>query len=126
MDGLTVAFIGRVGQDAERRFLANGTTLVSVSVLVQDSKAADGQGQWVRCGRFGDEELDELVRQLVKGCEVYCEGKLRLKTWQGADGQTRSGLDCTAWRLEPIGAIGRRGVRSRRRPDGELPSEEAA
>lgn len=121
MDGLHCAFIGRVGQDAEVRFTANGSTLASCSVLVQDSKTTDGQGQWIRVARFGDEEIEDLVRQLVKGCEVYVEGRARLKTWQGADGVNRTGLDVTAWRLEPIGRIGRNGApRSRRRPDGDL------
>ena len=58
MDGLHVAFLGRVGQDAELRFTSSGTPLVNVSVLVQDSKAADGAGQWVRVGHFGDGDAE--------------------------------------------------------------------
>lgn len=118
MDGLHVAFIGRVGQDAERRFTSSGTPLVNVSLLVQDSKATDGAGQWVRVGHFGDDSED-LAEQLVKGTEVYCEGRLKLSTWQTADGAQRSGLNVTAWRLEPIGQIGRRAPQRRR--EGAMP-----
>ena len=110
MDGITCAFMGRVGQDAELRFTASGTPLVNVSVLVQDSKAADGQGQWVRVGRFGD-DAEDLAQQLAKGVEVYVEGRLKLNTWQASDGTQRSGLNVTAWRLELIGQIGRRSPR---------------
>jgi len=110
MDGITCAFMGRVGQDAELRFTASGTPLVNVSVLVQDSKAADGAGQWVRVGHFGD-DAEDLVPRIVKGAEVYVEGRLKLNTWQASDGTPRSGLNVTVWRLEPIGQIGRRSPR---------------
>ena len=119
MDGIHVAFLGRVGQDAELKWTSNGTPLVNVSVLVQDSKASDGQGQWVRCGRFGD-DAEELARQLVKGTEVYVEGRLKMNTWQAADGTPRSGLNVTAWKLEALGQIGRRrpAAAERRRTHG--------
>ena len=58
MDGLMCAFLGRVGQDAELKWTQNGTPLVNVSVVVQDSKAADGAGQWIRVGHFGDDAED--------------------------------------------------------------------
>jgi single-strand DNA-binding protein len=108
VDGLHCAFIGRVGQDAELKFTSNGSALVSVSVSVQDSKAE--QTQWIRIGHFGDAdgEAEDLARQLVKGTECYIEGRLKLKTWQGADGGQRSGLDCHAWKLEVLSRIGRR------------------
>ncbi len=107
MDGLHVAFIGRVGQDAELRFTASSTPLVNVSLLVQDHKAASDAGQWVRVGHFGD-DAEDLAQQLTKGVEVYCEGRLKMNSWQGQDGAPRSGLNVTAWKLEPVGQIGQR------------------
>jgi single-strand DNA-binding protein len=107
MDGLTCAFIGRVGQDAELKWTQNGTPLVNVSVLVQDSKVGDGAAQWIRVGHFGD-TAEDLAQQLVKGAEVYVEGRLKMNTWTTADGTPRSGLNVTAWKLEPLGQIGKR------------------
>jgi single-stranded DNA-binding protein len=115
IDGITCAFIGRVvGEGAQLKFTSSGTALVSVSVLVRDSKAADGDGQFARVGHFGD-DAEDLAPQLVKGVDVYIEGKLKLNTWQAADGAPRSGLNVTAWKLEPIGtaSIGRRAEQSR-------------
>ncbi len=109
-----MAMLGRVvGQGAELRFTSNGTPLVNVSILVQDSKAGDGEGQFVRIGHFGD-DAEALAEQLTKGVEVYCEGRLKMNTWQAADGTPRSGLNVTAWKLEPIGQIGRRAPRPMR------------
>ncbi len=107
MDGLHCAFIGRVvGQGAEMKFTSSGLPLVNVSLLVQDSKAGDGEGQFVRVGHFGD-EAEDLAQKLTKGVECYIEGRLKLNNWRAADGTQRSGLNVTAWRLEPIGQIGR-------------------
>jgi single-strand DNA-binding protein len=118
VDGLHAAFLGRVGQDAELKFTSQGTALVSVSVSVQDSKA-DGPPQWIRIGKFSDDdvEAEELARQLTKGVECYVEGRLKFKTWQGADGGQRHGLDCHAWRLEIVGRIGRNAPARARRTD---------
>lgn len=108
MDGLHVAFLGRVvGQGAEVRFMSAGVPLVNCSILVQDSKAGDGEGQFVRIGHFGD-DAEVLAEQLTKGVEVYVEGRLKMNTWQASDGTQRSGLNVTAWKLEVVGAIGRR------------------
>ena len=74
---------------------------------MQDSKAADGTGQWVRVGHFGD-DAEELAQRLVKGTDVYVEGRLKLNTWTIQDGSQRSGLNVTAWKLEPLGQIARR------------------
>jgi single-strand DNA-binding protein len=125
MDGLHAAFLARVTQDAELKFLANGTPLVSVGVMVQDTKAE--QPTWIRVGYFDNSEGDteDLVRQLAKGAELYIEGRLKVRQWQGADGSQRHGLDCRAWKIEVLGRIGR-GARSRRRPDGELQQAQEA
>ena len=79
---------------------------MNVSVVVQDSKAAYGTAQWIRVGHFGD-TAEDLAQQLVKGTDVYVEGRLKLNTWQAADRSQRSGLNVTAWKLEAIGQIGR-------------------
>jgi len=74
--GLRSPSTGRIGQDAELKRTQNKTALLNVSVLVQDSKAADGQGQRVRAGHFGD-DAEDLPQRLVKGSEVYIEGRLK-------------------------------------------------
>ncbi len=107
MDGLACAFTGRLAKDAELRYTSSGTALVNVSVAVDDSKAAEGQTVWVRVGYFGDDSED-LRSRLVKGAQIYVEGRLKLNSWTAANGTPRSGLNCTAWRLEVHGQIGRR------------------
>ena len=115
MNGITAAFFGRIGQDAELRYTAQGTAFVSVSVAVEDAKRAEGEpAEWVRCTVWG-ELAEEMAPRLGKGTRVYLEGRVRLKTWT-KDGAERSGLEVSAWTCQPIGQIGRQ--RPRRAGDG--------
>ena len=74
MDGLIGCAIGRVGGDPELRFTQQGTPLLSFSIAVQDSKAKDGETQWVKVAIFG-EKAEALADQVHKGGEVYVEGQ---------------------------------------------------
>jgi single-strand DNA-binding protein len=107
MDGLHVAFVGRIGQEPERRFTSSGTEILQFSVLPADSKAGDSP-EWVKCSIFVDKLEEYTPGKLMKGCEVYIEGRLRLGRWNGQDGAQRSGLNVNAWTVHPMGAIGRR------------------
>jgi single-stranded DNA-binding protein len=62
---------------------------------------------WVRIAYFG-EDAESLSGKLQKGAEVYCEGILRLDTWIAKDGVRRSGLATVAWKVVPLGQIGRK------------------
>lgn len=83
--------------------------MLSFSVAVADAKAPAGaEPEWVRCVVWGAEaEQLHVAGALVKGAEVYVEGRARLKEWRGQDGQQRAGVDVSAWTVQPLGAIGR-------------------
>jgi len=82
MDGIVAALIGRLGQDAELKYLDNGTAALKLSLAVFDAKAAERGDplQWVRCTVWG-QRAEELGESLKKGAEVYIEGRLRLSRW---------------------------------------------
>jgi single-strand DNA-binding protein len=108
VNGIITAFQGFLARDPEPRYTQKGQPLLSFSMGIRDAKAEEGaQPEWVRCTVFG-ERADELHGKLRKGGEVYIEGRLKLNTWQAADGQQRAGLDVVAFKVEPMGAIGRK------------------
>lgn len=53
---------------------------------------------------FGD-KANSLA--FAKGDRCYVEGRLKLESWQGKDGQERQGLKVSAWRVERLGEIGK-------------------
>jgi single-stranded DNA-binding protein len=79
----------------------------SVRKPIESSELPATTTTWVRIAYFG-EDAESLVGRLQKGAEVYCEGRLRLDTWTAKDGLKRSGLSVVAWRIVPLGQIGRK------------------
>jgi single-strand DNA-binding protein len=110
MNGIVSAAQGTLPRDAEMRFTQSGLPMLSFSVAVHDAKRAEGaETEWLKVVVWG--ELAEQLHAggaLVKGTEVYAEGRLKLDQWTAADGQQRSGLSLSAWKVEPMGQIGRR------------------
>jgi single-stranded DNA-binding protein len=64
-----------------------------------DAKAdSEAPPTWVRVALFGD-TVGALAPRLIKGAEVYCEGRLSLGTWTGRDGEAKAGLNLAAWEV---------------------------
>ncbi len=88
-----VQIIGRLGQDPEMRFTANGRAVSTFSVAVnRNYTTQDGERhedtEWVRVVAWA--RLAELVSQyLTKGRQVYVEGRLQTRQWEDKEGQRR-------------------------------------
>ena len=118
MNGITATLTGRIGSDAELKYLPTGNALATFSVAADDAKKAEGdQAEWVRVTVWG-EAAEELAPRLVKGTRVYVEGRMKLEQWQAKDGAQRSTLKLSAWTCTPMGQIGNN---RRRRPEDAGP-----
>lgn len=88
-----VQIIGRLGQDPEMRFTANGRAVSTLNVAVNRSYTTqDGERheetEWVRVVAW--QKLAELASQyLSKGRQVYVEGRLQTRQWEDKEGQRR-------------------------------------
>jgi single-strand DNA-binding protein len=103
MKGVHCAFQGRLGRDAEiKTARASGRQFVAMSVI----EGEDDDVQWLNVVAWS-ESIAEIAAHLIKGAEVYVEGKLKLKTWDSAEGQTRHGLSVSASLVQPMALIGR-------------------
>jgi single-strand DNA-binding protein len=107
MHGIHAAFEGRLGREAELRATKQGKLWLSFSLAVDTEGEDDALTTWVRVAYFS-EDAESLVGRLQRGAEVYCEGRLRLDTWTAKDGLKRTGLSVVAWRIVPLGQIGRK------------------
>ena len=89
-----VILIGRLGADPEVRYMPNGNALATVNIATSESWKDKNTGEtrerteWHRVVFFRG--LAEVVGQyLRKGSQVYVEGRLQTRKWQGQDGQDR-------------------------------------
>lgn len=101
---LKVTLIGHLGRDPEMRYMPSGDPVTSVSVACPTgAKDADGHrvSSWVNVTFFN--KLAEVANQyLVKGSQVYVEGRLKVRTYQRQDGTTAVSTDVAADKLEML------------------------
>jgi single-strand DNA-binding protein len=103
MKGIHCAFEGRLGRDAEiKTAKASGRSFLALSVI----EGEDDEAQWLNVVAWS-ESLAEIASHLTKGTELYIEGKLKLRSWTTAEGETRYGLSVSASLVQPMALIGR-------------------
>jgi len=89
-----VILVGNLGQDPEIRYTADGRPIANFSIATSETWTDKGSGErrekteWHRVVVSG--KLAEICGEyLSKGRQVYIEGKLQTRKWQGQDGQDR-------------------------------------
>ncbi|MDR3608088.1 MAG: single-stranded DNA-binding protein [Oligoflexia bacterium] len=102
-----VILVGRLGQNPEVRYTPSGAAVANFSVATNESwNDKSGQKQerteWHRVVVWG--KLAELCNQfLVKGRQVYLEGRLQTRQWQDKDGQTKYTTEIQAQTVQFLG-----------------------
>jgi single-strand DNA-binding protein len=107
-----VTIIGNLGRDPETRYTPSGALNVQFSVAAS-RRWRDSQGQeqenttWFRVTAWGRlaETLVNLNERgaLVKGRQVYVEGRIESREYTGSDGQVRTSLDVNANEVQLLG-----------------------
>jgi single-strand DNA-binding protein len=111
MNGLHSAAVGRIGRDGEIKYTPSGLALLTFTLAVEDQKKREGdETQWLKISVWG-ERAEALADQVKKGALWYVEGRTKVRTWTTQSGETRAELELSAWRCEPLFAIGRSAVR---------------
>ena len=102
-----VILIGRLGRDPELRFRPNGEAVCNFSVATSESwKDKNGQRQesteWHNVTMY--RKLAEIAgKYLTKGSQVYLEGKIQSRKYQGKDGIERTAYDIIANEMKMLG-----------------------
>lgn len=102
-----VILIGRLGKDPETRFMPNGEAVCNFSVATSESwKDQSGQRQkrveWHNVTMY--RRLAEIAGQyLKKGSQVYLEGRIQSRKYQGKDGIERTAYDIIANEMKMLG-----------------------
>ena len=105
-----IIVIGNVGRDPEMRYTASGQGVTSFSVASNRRyRTAAGEQreetEWFNVSAWG--RLAEVCNQyLTRGQQVYVEGRLRSRSYQGNDGQTRFSNDITLTEMQMLGQRG--------------------
>jgi single-strand DNA-binding protein len=100
--------LGHLGRDPEVRYTANGGAVANITVATTEAWRDKTSGEqqekteWHRVVFFG--RLAEIVGEyLKKGSQVYIEGRLQTRKWQGNDGQDRYTTEIVANEMQMLG-----------------------
>jgi single-strand DNA-binding protein len=110
MDLNKVMIIGRLTRDPEMRSTGTGTNVVSFSVATSFNWT-DQSGQKKEQTEFHNvvawRKLAEIVNQyLKKGSQVYIEGRLQTRSWEGQDGKKNYRTEIVADNMIMLGRPG--------------------
>jgi len=83
-----VEIIGNVGKEPEMRFTPSGKAVTSFSVAVNTKFGESDTTEWFSIVAWN--KLAETCNQyLVKGQQVFVEGRLQTRSWEGQDGEKK-------------------------------------
>ncbi len=106
-----VILVGNLGQDPETRYMPSGSAVTNFTVATNESWKDKQTGEqkerteWHKVVMF--DRLAEIAAEyLRKGSQVYIEGKLQTRKWQGQDGQDRYTTEIRANEMQMLGGRG--------------------
>jgi len=106
-----VILIGNLGKDPETRYMPNGDAVTNITLATTDTWKDKTSGEkkeateWHRIVFF--RRLAEIANQyLKKGSQIYVEGSLKTRKWQGQDGQDRYTTEIVADEMKMLGSRG--------------------
>ncbi|MEM7250564.1 MAG: single-stranded DNA-binding protein [Pseudomonadota bacterium] len=106
-----VILVGNLGADPETRYMPSGGAVTNVRIATSDSWRDKQSGEqrerteWHRVVFFN--RLAEIAAEyLRKGSQIYIEGRLQTRKWQGQDGQDRYTTEIVANEMQMLGGRG--------------------
>ncbi len=114
-----VMIIGHLGRDPEMRYTPSGRPVTTFSVATNRSwTTSDGERktdtEWFNVVAWN--KLAEICNQyLVKGQQVYIEGRLQSRRWEDSTGTKHTSVEVVANEMIMLGD---------RRPDEEISDDE--
>lgn len=117
-----IMVIGNVGKEPEMRFTPSGNPVTNFSVATSNRYQRDGEWQeetqWFTVVSWG--KLAEICNQFItKGQQIFVEGRLRMREWEGKEAQKRYNLEIIASTVLFLGKRKEGG-----QPESDLPSED--
>jgi len=81
----SVSIIGNVGKEPEMRFVPSGKPVTSFNVATNEKFGGNDHTEWFNIVTWN--KLAETCNQYItKGQQVFVEGRLQTRSWEGDDG----------------------------------------
>jgi len=98
-----VLLVGNLGRDVELRYTSGGTAVATLSLATTDvwtdkSGQRQEKTEWHRVVLWG-KTAETLQEYLLKGRQIYVEGRLQTRQWDDRDGNKRYTTEIRADRV---------------------------
>ena len=102
--------VGNLGKDIELRYTSGGAAVATLSLAtteVWNDKAGQRQEktEWHRVVLWG-KQAESLQEYLLKGRQIYVEGRIQTRQWDDRDGNKRYTTEVRADRVVLLGSRG--------------------
>ena len=125
-----VILVGNLGANPEVRYTQGGQAVANLRIATTERwNDKSGQKQehteWHRVVLFG--KLGEIASQyLVKGRQVYIEGRIQTRQWQDQQGQKRYTTEIVATNMQMLGSRSDRPATTGEEAPAMVPGDDAA
>jgi len=93
--------IGRVGKDAEIRFISDGKAVTSWSMAFDTGYGDNKQTTWIRCTAWGD-RFTKIAEYITKGSQLGVIGEISLREYE-TNGEKRQSLELKVSEVKLLG-----------------------
>lgn len=105
-----VILVGNLGRDVELRYTPGGAAVATLNMATTDvwnDKAGQRQEktEWHRVVLWG-KQAESLAEYLLKGRQIYVEGRLQTRQWDDREGNKRYTTEVRADRVVLLGSRG--------------------
>ena len=105
-----VILVGNLGRDIELRYTPGGAAVATLSLATTDvwndkSGQRQEKTEWHRVVLWG-KTAETLAEYLLKGRQIYVEGRLQTRQWDDRDGNKRYTTEIRADRVVLLGSRG--------------------
>lgn len=105
-----VILVGNLTRDIELRYTPSQMAVTDIGLAVNDRRK-NQQGEWIEETTFVDITLwgrtaEVASEYLKKGSNVLIEGRLKLDSWTGNDGQKKNKLRVVGEKMQMLGGKG--------------------
>lgn len=104
-----VILLGHLGKDAETKFTPNGVSRSNFTLATNRRWKDQQSGEWKEITDWHNCVLwrsENLANYLLKGKQVYVEGRLESRSWEDKDGQKKYITEVVADELILLGGRG--------------------
>ncbi len=125
-----VMLVGNLGRDVELRYTPGGAAVATLNLAtteVWNDKSGQRQEktEWHRVVLWG-KQAETLAEYLVKGKQIYVEGRLQTRQWDDKDGNKRYTTEIRGDRIVLLGGGGRGAPAARGEAAVDQPAAEPA